>query len=235
MRALVLSGGGLFGAWQAGAWSVLSKAAAPDLIVGASIGSLNGYLIASGASPEELLTRWRTPEFRDFRKLQENLQSMTSHYTLRRPFALTVTDLVTMKRRIYRDGEITWRHLAASCAVPAVLPQVKIDGRWCSDGGLLEALPISAAVDLGATEILALHVLPRFPAPMLEPFVKGFRSVFGTQRAALPEVAVTVRQPSAVLGDLKSTLWGTQQQVEEWIQLGVKDAETWLVEKSFPS
>ncbi len=235
MRVLVLSGGGLFGAWQAGAWSVLAREAPPDLIVGASIGSLNGYLIASGIGPEELLERWKTPEFRDFRKLHENLRLMTTHYTLRRPFALTVTDLFTMKPRIYRDGEITWRHLAASCAVPVVLPQVKIEGRWCSDGGLLEALPVSAAMDLGATEIEGLHVLPRFPAPILEPFVKAFRVVFGTRREASAGLNVTIRQPSVTLGDLKSTLWGTQQQVEEWIKLGVKDAQTWVTEKSFPS
>jgi len=48
MRALVLSGGGLFGAWQAGAWAACASHWQPDLIVGASVGSLNGYLIASG-------------------------------------------------------------------------------------------------------------------------------------------------------------------------------------------
>jgi predicted acylesterase/phospholipase RssA len=41
-RALVLSGGGMFGAWQAGAWSVLARHFQPDLVVGASAGSLNG-------------------------------------------------------------------------------------------------------------------------------------------------------------------------------------------------
>ncbi|MEI9811997.1 MAG: hypothetical protein WDO18_04695 [Acidobacteriota bacterium] len=41
-------------------------------------------------------------------------------------------------------------------------------------------------------------------------------------------VEVTVRVPSEVLGDLRSTLWGTQAQVESWIELGAKDAEAWL-------
>src|SRR6187549_1474157 len=67
MRALVLSGGGLWGAWQAGAWSVLAEEFKPDLIVGASIGSINGYMLASGVSPAALMERWRDAEHRDHR------------------------------------------------------------------------------------------------------------------------------------------------------------------------
>ena len=113
MRALVLSGGGLFGAWQAGAWRVASQHFQPDLIVGASIGSLNGYLIAAGISPEDLEAMWRNPALSDRHSLQDWLRQMVE-YPLRRPFAITVTDLLRMKMSIYRDQEITWRHLAAS-------------------------------------------------------------------------------------------------------------------------
>src|SRR6266540_2616244 len=58
--ALVLSAGGMFGAYQAGAWSVLSEVVKPDLVIGASIGSLNGWLIAGGSSAAELEQRWLT-------------------------------------------------------------------------------------------------------------------------------------------------------------------------------
>src|ERR1035438_5321759 len=53
--ALVLSAGGMFGAYQAGAWNVLSRRFQPDLVVGASVGALNGWAIAGGCSPAELL------------------------------------------------------------------------------------------------------------------------------------------------------------------------------------
>src|SRR5579884_4471337 len=58
--ALVLSAGGMFGAYQAGAWEVLSDVLKPDLIVGASIGAINGWAIAGGCPPAELVERWLT-------------------------------------------------------------------------------------------------------------------------------------------------------------------------------
>ena len=50
MKALVLSAGGQWGAWEAGAWKVLSQTFQPDLIVGASVGAWNGWAIAGGCS-----------------------------------------------------------------------------------------------------------------------------------------------------------------------------------------
>src|SRR6185436_480327 len=48
--ALVLSGGGMFGAYQAGVWAALHHSIQLDMVVGASIGCLNGWLIAGGCS-----------------------------------------------------------------------------------------------------------------------------------------------------------------------------------------
>src|ERR1017187_6900392 len=43
MTALVLSAGGLWAAWEVGAWSVLRERFRSDLIVGASAGAWNGW------------------------------------------------------------------------------------------------------------------------------------------------------------------------------------------------
>jgi NTE family protein len=233
MRALVLSGGGLFGAWQAGAWNVLARRFEPDLIVGASIGSLNGYLIASGATPAELCDYWRNPQYAGLRTFHDNLRLMTSHYSLRRPFAVTVTDILRMRPEIVRGADITWRHLAASCAVPLALPQVKIGGRWYSDGGLLNSLPVWAAVDLGATEVVALQVLGRFPSPVLAPAVRAFRFAFGHRLQPDPGVNVAVWEPSRRLGNLRDTLAWNRENIEAWIALGEADAQRLVTEKSF--
>jgi len=225
MKALVLSGGGLFGAWQAGAWRALAREFDPDVIVGASIGALNGYLIACEVSPEEIVGMWRDPEFRKLGDLHSLLQRLTSRYSLRRPFAVTVTNLRTMSARVYWDQEITWRHLAASCAVPPVYAPVRLDGRLCTDGGLLNPLPVWVAVDAGAAEVEALHVMGRFPAPLLRPLVEGFRWAFGHHPALPGRVKLRVREPSERLGGLKQSLWGTQADVERWLGLGARDGQ----------
>lgn len=52
--ALVLSAGAMFGAYHAGVWKGLAGRFQPDLIVGASVGALNGWVMASGCAPQEL-------------------------------------------------------------------------------------------------------------------------------------------------------------------------------------
>ncbi len=58
--ALVLSAGGMFGAYQAGVWKALSRSFHPDLIVGASVGALNSWAILAGAwfGPVQWPPKW---------------------------------------------------------------------------------------------------------------------------------------------------------------------------------
>lgn len=57
--ALVLGGGGSKGALQAGLHRALSELGVrPDLIVGSSVGALNGALIAAGVGPRSLAEGW---------------------------------------------------------------------------------------------------------------------------------------------------------------------------------
>jgi NTE family protein len=221
-RALVFSGGGIFGAWQAGVWRGLSDelGAEPDLIVGASVGSLNGYALAGGATPEQLCAFWREPAIGRFRRLPETIREMMELYPLKKDFALTMTDLVRMKPKIVRGGDVTWRHLSASCAIPGLLPQRRIAGRWYSDGGLLNPLPVWAAVELGATEIIAVHALPEIPSSLLKPFVTGFRNVFGHHPPLPHGVNLTTIEPEKTLGTVRDALKWQRENVETWIAQG---------------
>ena len=162
------------------------------------MGSLNGYAIACGATPQTLREMWLDRKIASFEGLESNLQNMANQFRPRIDYAVVVTDLLRMKPVIYRGGEVTWRHLAASCAVPLVLPQVRIDGRWCSDGGLLNPLPVYAAVELGATEILGLQALPEIPSPILKPFVRTFRAIFGVHPPLPSKVKLRVIEPGGI-------------------------------------
>jgi NTE family protein len=233
MRALVLSGGGLFGAWQAGAWSALAGRIAPDLIVGASVGSLNGYLIASGATPEELREMWLDPAFARFGDLPSNIRRMMARYTPRIRFAITATELPRMKPRIFRDAEITWQHLAASCALPFALPQVRIGTHWYSDGGLLGALPLWAAAELGAQHMIALQALPQPPSWWLHQFVHAFRGVAGHNPPVPPGIDVREIRPSRRLGSVRETIRWKRSNMERWLDQGAEDAERAVAEKTF--
>lgn len=224
-RALVLSGGGMFGAWQAGAWRALADRLQPDLIVGASVGSLNGYAIAGGATPDELADFWMQPHVGSLRDLPSTIQKLMGRYSLRRDYAVVLTDLLRLKPRIFRGSEITWQHLAASCAIPGVLPQYKIEGRWYTDGGLLNPLPVWAAVELGATQIVALHALPTIPSIWMRPFVKGFRFVAGYNPPLPAAVELTLIQTHGAIGSMSDALRWRSENIERWLELGFQAAQ----------
>jgi len=232
MRALVLSGGGLFGAWQAGAWSVLARHVTPDLIVGASVGSLNGYVIASGATPDEIKAMWLDPAFAHFADLSSNIRKMMAHYTPRIPFAITATELPRMKPRIFKDSQITWQHLAASCALPFVVPQVRIGSRWYSDGGLLGALPLWAAVELGASRIIGLQALAQPASWWLYQGVRAFRGMARKLPAVPPRIQVLEISHRQPLGSVRDTIQWKRANIERWLDQGAEDALRAVTEKN---
>ncbi|MEA2236860.1 MAG: hypothetical protein QOC81_1584 [Thermoanaerobaculia bacterium] len=71
--------------------------------------------------------------------------------------------------------EITVEHVLASAALPFVFPAVKIASRWYGDGGIRLAAPLSSAVHLGATRILAMSTgYQRTPDEANTPAVHGY-------------------------------------------------------------
>src|SRR4051794_26558392 len=93
-KALVLSAGGMFGAYQAGAWEVLAGIFQPDIVVGASIGSLNGWAIAGGCTPQELIDRWL--RFHD-----NSIRGMHESYRPKAAYGVVVTDALRLKPRLF--------------------------------------------------------------------------------------------------------------------------------------
>jgi NTE family protein len=68
----------------------------------------------------------------------------------------------TRSRRVVLPVTLTHRHVLASSAIPVVFPPVSIGDQpgepWFGDGGLRLVAPMSPAIRLGATHVLALGV-----------------------------------------------------------------------------
>ena len=60
-------------------------------------------------------------------------------------------------------------HVMASCALPLFFPAVRLENAWHGDGGIRLVSPLSPAIHLGATKILAISTRPARPFPTTDP------------------------------------------------------------------
>lgn len=182
--AFVLSGGGSLGSIQVGMLLALAEAGIePDLIVGTSVGALNGGWIAAqsdSAGVAGLADLWRTLSRREvfpasmglgllgFLGRRQHLVSdggiralLRRNLKFRRledaptPLHVVATDVLSGQDVLLSAGGAV-DAICASAAIPAVLPPVRIEGRDLVDGGVVNNTPLSHAVALGASEIWVL-------------------------------------------------------------------------------
>ena len=185
--AFVLGGGGNLGAVQVGMLrALLGHGVTPDLIVGCSVGALNGAAIAGDptiAGAERLVDIWRNLRDGDVfpstgltsvvTLLRRGRHALGSNTGLRRliddvatfrnfedaavPFQVVATSLTSGAERWFHSGPIL-EPILASAALPAVFPPVEIDGELHVDGAVVDNVPIRRAVELGAERIYVCHV-----------------------------------------------------------------------------
>jgi NTE family protein len=240
MTALVLSAGGMYGAYQAGAWKALADVFRPDLVVGASIGALNGWAIAGGCDPDYLIERWlnldaaahyrwkfpRRPfaGFFDTTDLQQTIRDVYESFQPRVHYAMVVTDLMRLRPVILRGNQMSWQHLVASTAILGLFDQVRLGGRYYSDGGLLIAQPLWAAAEMGASKILMIDILPEAPGNVARVLCGAIRFVSPFRARVPAEVEVIRITPPGLLGPPSSSLYWTRANAQAWIQAGFDHA-----------
>jgi NTE family protein len=194
--AFVLGGGGVLGAAEVGMLQALVEhGVRPDLVVGTSVGAINGALVAADPAPgavdrlrgvwEEMasqrifagsvvgrlgtLVRTRThlhPR-EPLRDLLEASLPVRTFAGLQVPFQCVAASIERAAERWFTDGDLV-EAVLASCAVPGLLPAVEIDGEHFLDGGLVHSIPVGRAVALGADTIYVLHV-GRIDRPLRPP------------------------------------------------------------------
>jgi NTE family protein len=247
--ALVLSGGGMFGAYQAGVWKALSREFAPDIVVGASVGALNGWLIAGGATAEDLVEQWLDPAsgelmaYRlprspwsgmfDPRPLRARAKFLVGSYRPRMDYGAVVVQLPWLRQKLVRNGEVTWRHLVASCSVPGGFPPVRIGASLYCDGGLLDATPVWAAAEMGATRVIAVNASRFLPPPMISIMIKGVRLLGKARRRAAHGLEITLITPQNHLGKMLEGASWRKDKIRRWIELGEADAGVAFASKTF--
>ena len=193
--AFVLGGGGLLGAHEVGMLRALAEAGVrPDLVVGTSIGAINGVVVAAdpAGAAARLSRMWQGEELRlafseklwgraarlarsgthlhslePLRRLLAEVLGRESFSDLELPFQCVAASIEDATARWFSDGPVV-SAVMASCAVPGLLPPVEIDGTHYFDGGLVDSIPVGRAVALGATTVYVLQV-GRIESPLAVP------------------------------------------------------------------
>ncbi len=156
----------------------------PDLVVGTSIGAVNGAFYAAG--PEQAADRlaelWQgeslgavfseTVVGRAARLVRSGTHlhaieplgrvlaaalPAAEFADLEVPFHCVAACIEDASARWFSAGPLIPAVLA-SCAVPGLLPPVEVGGAHFFDGGLVDSIPVGRAVALGATIVYVLQV-----------------------------------------------------------------------------
>jgi NTE family protein len=184
--AFVLSGGGLLGSTQVGMLQALVEAnIKPDLILGASIGAINGAGFAqdpttagvakltqlwldvvdqnpfSGSIIERVstLAKTRVSLFDTDRleQLLSNQLSATNIEDLTVAFQCVAVQIEDAREVWFETGPLVPAILASSAA-PGIYPPVRLGNFHYMDGGVVNPIPVDRARKLGATRIFVLQV-----------------------------------------------------------------------------
>ena len=194
--AFVLGGGGLLGSAEVGMLHALDDAGiAADVVLGTSIGAINGAMHAAFPGPDGIdrLERLWTSEASSVvfgTSAWQRMGTIARSWTHAHPVeplrdmlaeqldGLRIEDLVIPFQCVAASIERAAEHwfcegpvveaLLASSAVPGLLPPARIGAEHYLDGGLVHSIPLGRAVALGARTIYVLQV-GRIERPLQPP------------------------------------------------------------------
>ena len=194
--AFVLGGGGLLGAHEVGMLRALAeRSIRPDIVLGTSIGAVNGAFVAADptvAGVERLIELWSDTTLtavsagallrrvgtlarsgthvESYAKVRSRLRDVLPAERvedLALPFQCVAASIERAAEHWFSAGPLA-EVLLASCAVPGLLPPVRIGDEHFIDGGIVNSVPVSRAVALGAKTVYVLQV-GRLEQPLKPP------------------------------------------------------------------
>jgi NTE family protein len=181
--AFVFAGGGSFGAIQVGMMhSLAAHGISADMVVGSSVGALNGAYFAGDPSLKGVLqleaiwrglTRhdvfpitWRTLlgfiRRRDFLIPHDGIQKLVDDHLPYRnlqdaklPVHIVTTDIVSGDSVVLSEGSAA-QAIIASTAIPGAFAPVRYRDFYLADGAISSNTPIKVAVAKGANRLIIL-------------------------------------------------------------------------------
>lgn len=175
-----LCGGGALGFAHLGALQALEEhGIKPDMVAGASMGSLIGSLYCAGYRPQEILalvekhhldrfsnlTSIRRDSRRGFfgwRTIRQLMRQLIPHDhfdSLQTPLAVSLTNLTTGQVEYAAHGPKLKEYVMASASLPGVFEALEIDSMIYVDGGLLDNLPTRPLHDAGCDFVIGIDVM----------------------------------------------------------------------------
>ena len=177
---VVLSGGGARGLAHIGVLEALVQdGVVVDRVAGCSMGALVGAQFALGREPAEIRERCRAElvernplgdytvprvaltRGRRGRAMLDRLFGDARIEDLPRDFFCVSSDLVAGTLAVHREGRLA-DAVAASVALPGIVPPVRLGHRVLVDGGVLDNLPVAEMSATGEGPVIAVDVTARF-------------------------------------------------------------------------
>ncbi|WP_373493125.1 patatin-like phospholipase family protein [Aquiflexum sp.] len=191
-RSLILAGGGLRVAYQAGVLLALEEEGIEfKHIDGTSGGIFNAAMLASGLEPKEIAKRWRSLKLTDFisgkkaksylrpfrmkgfsdadniRKkvfphLGINLDKINQNKTFKATF--NVCNFSTKSIEAIPNESVKEDHLIAGVSLPIFMPAIQIDGSWYTDAVWIKDANLMEGVQQGADEFWLVWAIGNSPS-----------------------------------------------------------------------
>lgn len=172
---LALGGGFARGLAHVGVLKVLEENQIPiHAVAGVSVGAFIGGAYCAGMSVEEMIDAAGSVRFGHFArwtlsrlalasnaKMEQLLERYLHKETfeeLRIPLAVIATDITDGEQVVFRSGNLI-EPIRASCAYPGLFLPVQIGERTLIDGGFSCAVPTAVLAGMGATHIIAVHLI----------------------------------------------------------------------------
>lgn len=203
--------------------ALAERSITPDVVLGTSVGALNGAFFAADPTPagiERLTELWSETNLAEMsvgtvfrrvstlartgthlRSLSDVRQRLLEVLPVQRveeltvPFQCVAASIERAAEHWFDSGPLA-DVVLASCSVPGILPPVRIGDEHFIDGGIVNSIPVSRAVELGAKQVYVLQVgrleqplkPPRWPWEVgLVAFEVARRHRFAHDLTSLPE------------------------------------------------